>query len=196
MADYVTYVFLEKEMIKDADGDRVIDSMDKCNTTRGVTVDAKGCPLDSDGDGVYDYLDKCPDTPRGLTVDQTGFPLPTKETVTIELLVEFAHDKAVVKPVYHNHLQAVASFMKTYPNTKIELDGHTDSQGTEAYNLLLSERRAASLKAYLVDKFGTDAARLSTRGYGESQPIDSNKTKEGRQKNRRVMAVITTVTTK
>jgi len=197
MAGYVTNVFLEKEMIMDADGDGVIDSQDRCpNTPKGVKVDAKGCPLDSDGDGVYDYLDKCPDTPRGLAVDQRGCPLPIKETVSIELLVQFDFDKAVVKPEYHNHLQAVASFMKTYPDTKIQLEGHADWIGTEAYNLVLSERRAASVKAYLVNKFGIDAARLTTRGYGEAQPIASNETREGRAKNRRVMAEISIITTK
>jgi OOP family OmpA-OmpF porin len=225
MADYATNVFFEKEMDTDRDGvidsldrcpntpqgvkvdakgcpldadaDGVIDSLDTCpNTPRGVKVDAKGCPLDSDADGVYDGLDRCPDTPRGLAVDQTGCPLPIKETVSIELLVKFDHNKAVVKPEYYNHLQAVASFMKTYPNTKIELDGHTDSTGSEAYNLLLSERRAESVKAYLVNTFGIDAARLTTRGYGESRPVASNESKEGREKNRRVMAEISTVTTK
>ena len=183
----------------DSDGDGVIDAQDKCpDTPKGVKVDAKGCPpkSDADGDGVYDYLDKCPDTPRGLAVDQVGCPLPIMKTVSIELQVEFDHDKAVVKPQYHDHLRGVADFLKTYPNTKVDLEGHTDSKGSETYNLLLSERRAASVKAYLVNKFGIDPARLTTKGYGEAQPIASNETKEGRQKNRRVMAVISKETTK
>ena len=200
IADFCERVFLEKkvvEKIMDADGDGVIDSQDRCpNTPKGVKVDAKGCPLDSDGDGVYDYLDKCPDTPRGLAVDQIGCPLPITEKVTIELEVHFDFDKAVVKPEYHNHLQAVASFMKTYPATKIQLEGHADWIGTEAYNLVLSERRAESVKAYLVNKFGIDPARLTTRGYGEAQPVASNETKQGRAQNRRVVAEISTVTKK
>ena len=112
VADFAERVFLEKGFVEkrvDTDGNGVVDSQDKCpNTPKGVKVDAKGCPLDSDGDGVYDYLDKCPNTPRGLAVDQNGCPLPIKKTVSIKLLVEFNHDKAVVKPEYHNHLQAVA----------------------------------------------------------------------------------------
>jgi len=195
MAGFVTNVFLEKEM--DADGDGVVDSLDRCpNTPRGAKVDAKGCPLDSDGDGVYDYLDKCPDTPRGLAVDNKGCPLPIKEKVSIELQVQFDFDRAVIKPEFHDHLRGVANFLKTYPNTMVKLDGHADWTGPEAYNLGLSERRAESVKAYLVDKFGIAASRLTTRGYGESRPIASNETKEGRMQNRRVVAEISTVAAK
>jgi OOP family OmpA-OmpF porin len=203
IADFAEKVFLEKGFVEkekkemDTDGDGVSDSRDRCpNTPSGVIVDAVGCPLDSDRDGVYDYLDRCPDTPRGLAVDQNGCPLPIKKTVSIELLVQFDFDKAVVKPEYHDHLRGVANFLKTYPDTKLTLNGYTDWTGTEGYNLALSERRAASVKAYLVDKFGIDAARLQTRGYGESQPVASNTTKEGRRRNRRVVAEISTVTTK
>jgi OOP family OmpA-OmpF porin len=197
MGGFVTSVFLEQEM--DADGDGVVNSQDRCpNTPRGATVDARGCPLDSDMDGVYDYLDKCPNTPRGLAVDYKGCPLPiTKEKhVSIELTVQFDFDKAVVKSEYHDHLQAVASFMKSYPNTRIELEGYTDNIGTEAYNLSLSVRRAESVKAYLVEKFGIADARLTTRGYGASRAVAANDTKEGRQRNRRVRADISTVVKK
>ena len=200
IADFCERVFLEREAVEkitDTDGDGVIDSQDKCpNTPKGVKVDAKGCPLDSDGDGVYDYLDKCPDTPRGLAVDQNGCPLPITKTVSIELLVQFDFDKAVVKPEYYNHLRGVADFLKTYPDTKVTLDGHTCWIGTEEYNQGLSERRAQSVKDYLVNKFGIDPARLTTRGYGETRPVASNETKKGRERNRRVVAEITTETTK
>jgi OOP family OmpA-OmpF porin len=192
---FVEAVFLEKEM--DDDGDGVVNSLDQCpNTPRGAMVDARGCPLDSDGDGVYDYLDKCPNTPRGLAVDHRGCPLPITKMVSIELQVQFDFDKAVVKPEFHDHLRGVANFLKTYPNTKITLDGHTCWIGTEDYNQDLSEQRAESVKAYLVDKFGIAGSRLTTRGYGESRPLASNETKEGRMQNRRVLAEISTVTTK
>jgi OOP family OmpA-OmpF porin len=195
MAGYVTNVFLAKEM--DDDGDGVVNSLDRCpNTPRGAKVDANGCPMDSDMDGVYDYLDKCPNTPRGLAVDYKGCPLPITKKVSIELYVKFDFDKAVIKPEFHDHLSGVANFMKSYPDTRITLDGHTDGIGTEAYNLSLSARRAESVKAYLVDKFGIAASRLTTRGYGESRPISSNDTKEGRMENRRVMAEISTVVKK
>jgi len=110
--------------------------------------------------------------------------------------VEFDFDKSIVKPQHHGDLEKVANFLNAYPKTNGELEGHTDSIGTDEYNMKLSQRRAASVKKYLVEKFGIDAARLSTVGYGESQPVASNKTDAGRQKNRRVVANIVTITMK
>jgi OOP family OmpA-OmpF porin len=152
--------------------------------------------MDDDGDGVINSQDECPNTPRGLAVDYKGCPLPVKGRVSIELLVQFDFDLTVIKPEFHDHLRGVANFLKTYPNTKITLDGHTCWIGTEDYNKDLSQRRAESVKAYLVDKFGIAASRLTTTGYGESLPISSNDTKEGRMKNRRVMAEISTIVKK
>ncbi len=170
MADFVTAVFLEKGM-KKVDGD-------------------------SDGDGVTDSLDQCPNTPKGIKVDKVGCPVPIPEKVSITLLMEFDFDKSVVKPQYYGDLEKVANFLKAYPKTTGELEGYTDSMGNDDYNMKLSQRRAASVKKYLVEKFGIDAARLSTVGYGESQPVASNKTAAGRQMNRRVVANIVTITMK
>jgi OOP family OmpA-OmpF porin len=123
-------------------------------------------------------------------------PPPMESKVSITLLIEFDFDKAVVKPQYHSELEKVAKFMKTYPKTTGQLEGHTDSIGTEEYNMNLSKRRAESVKNYLIDKFGIDPARLSTVAYGESKPIASNDTAAGRQKNRRVVANMVTITMK
>ena len=79
--------------------------------------------------------------------------------------------------------------MKEYPDTNAIIEGHTDNVGKEAANIKLSQRRADSIKAYLVKKFGIDSSRLKAVGYGPNEPITSNATKEGRQKNRRVKAV-------
>jgi OOP family OmpA-OmpF porin len=153
---------------------------------------------DSDGDGVTDKCDKCLNTPKGTKVDSDGCPvamaIPAK--VNITLLVEFDFDKTVVKPQYHGDLEKVANFLKEYPKTTAELEGHTDSVGTDGYNMKLSERRAASVKKYLVEKFNIDAARITTVGYGESKPVASNDTAEGRQMNRRVVANVVTLTVK
>jgi len=86
-------------------------------------------------------------------------------------------------------LQEFVNLAASYPDAAIQVDGHTDATGTEEYNQWLSEKRAVSVKAYL-ETLGIAGSRISTKGYGQSQPIDSNKTKEGRQKNRRVEITI------
>ena len=150
-------------------------------------------PMDIDGDGVMDNIDKCPNTPSGIKVDRFGCPIPIKEKVSIILHVEFDFDKDAVRQEYHSHIEKVANFLKAYLDKDAVLEGHTDSTGSDAYNLDLSKKRAESVKMVLVDTFGIDAARISTEGYGESQPAATNETVEGRQENRRVVANIETV---
>jgi len=113
--------------------------------------------------------------------------------VSMELLVEFDTGKAVVKPKYHKEIKKAADFMKEYPDTTVVIEGYTDNVGKEAANVKLSLQRADSIKAYLVKKFGIDSSRIKTIGYGPNKPIASNATKEGRQKNRRVMAVFSNI---
>ena len=115
--------------------------------------------------------------------------------VTIVLNVEFDTDKAVVKEKYNSEIKKVADFMKKYPKTTAVIEGHTDNVYTPQYNQKLSEARANSVKLYLINHFGVKASRLSSVGYGLTRPIASNNTEEGRQKNRRVQAVIKAVTT-
>ncbi len=210
----LTYVFGAKKQVTapvapaivevDTDEDGVVDSKDKCpGTPKSISVDKDGCPKDSDGDGVTDYIDKCPDTPKGVKVDFYGCPPQEKaqekaaaivkapEKISISLEIEFDTAKANIKPKYHEKIKKVADFMTTYPETTAVIEGHTDNVGSEASNLKLSAKRAESVKQYLVNKFKIDPKRLSTKGYGESQPIADNSTAEGRQKNRRINAVIT-----
>ena len=151
------------------------------------------CVLDSDGDGVVDCYDKCPDTPKGIKVDKDGCPIPLKEKVVITLLVEFDFDKAMVKSEFHEDIERVANMLIAYPKTSAELEGHTDYINTEEYNMKLSRRRAESVKKYLIEKFGINDSRITTVGYGESMPVDTNETDEGRQRNRRVVANIEAV---
>ena len=115
--------------------------------------------------------------------------------VTIVLNVEFDTDKAVVKEKYNSEIKKVADFMKKYPKTTAVIEGHTDNVYTPQYNQKLSEARANSVRLYLINHFGVKASRLSSVGYGLTRPIASNNTEEGRQKNRRVQAVIKAVTT-
>lgn len=165
----------------DSDRDGVVDRLDACpNTPAGATVDARGCELDSDGDGVVDRLDRCPNTPRGDKVDAVGCGL------TIALQVLFDNDAASIKAESYAELDAFAEFLKAVPSANGELQGHTDSVGAAAYNQKLSQRRADAVKSYIVGK-GVDAARLTAKGFGESQPVADNKTAEGRAQNRRVL---------
>jgi len=182
----------------DTDGDGVIDSLDKCpGTPSGVAVDKDGCPLDSDKDGVYDYLDKCPGTPIGTKVDMYGCPgvivpapkvAPAKICNPILLDIKFDTNKADIKPVFHNELKKVGDFLKEYPNAKGTIEGHTDSIGGKEMNAKLSQRRAESVRNYVIKNFGIDAGRIAAKGFGLTKPVADNKTKEGRTKNRRIEA--------
>jgi OOP family OmpA-OmpF porin len=162
----------------DTDGDGVPDYRDRCpGTPSGAAVDEKGCPLDSDGDGVPDYMDRCPRTPRGATVNEVGCWV-CKD-------VQFALNQWRIEAEYHPNLDEAVQCMQHHPEIKVEIQGHTDSTGTKAYNQVLSEKRAQAVMEYFVSK-GIARERLTAVGYGLSRPIASNKTKEGRAKNRRV----------
>ena len=112
------------------------------------------------------------------------------EKVAMTLYFEFDFDKADVRPDNHDEAKKIADAMKKYPEAKVLLEGHTDDRGSDEYNMSLSRRRADSVKMYLVEKLNVNASKISTVGYGESSPIASNDTEAGRQKNRRVVAII------
>ncbi|MFA5141281.1 MAG: OmpA family protein, partial [Elusimicrobiota bacterium] len=113
------------------------------------------------------------------------------EKVSIELKVLFDTAKHDVKPEFHAEIQRVADFMKSYPDTKAEIEGHTDNQGEADYNRGLSQRRADAVRQVLIDNFDIPADRLTAKGYGPDQPIADNGTEEGRTRNRRVVAILT-----
>lgn len=169
----------------DADGDGVPDYLDQCpDTPAGAPVDEYGCPLDSDGDGVPDYLDECPGTLAGVQVDEKGCPL------TMTLHIRFDFDDAKIKPAFKPELDRAAAFIQKYENVpQIVIEGHTDSRGAAAYNEQLSERRAASVRQYLIDNYPIDGKRLVARGRGESMPVADNATEAGRAENRRVEVI-------
>jgi OmpA-OmpF porin, OOP family len=190
--------FVQKVLLtakNDSDGDGVADAMDRCpGTPRGVGVDENGCPLDSDKDGVFDYQDACPDTPAGTAVDAKGCPIPAAATTSGELTaagtwlyedIQFENNKAVLKQNAYPTLNEITAALKAQPELNVEIHGHTDGSGARAYNVDLSRKRAASVKAYLESR-GIDAGRMITKGFGPDRPIDSNATQEGRARNRRV----------
>jgi OmpA-OmpF porin, OOP family len=167
----------------DSDGDGVGDSRDQCpNTPAGAKVDERGCELDTDGDGVVDSADKCPDTPKGDRVDASGCSF--KEEIKLPGVV-FETGKADLRPESLPVLEGAISTLKRYPDLTVEVAGHTDSRGSDALNLDLSSRRAETVLKYLKDGGVTNT--LTSRGYGERQPVASNNNDEGRQQNRRVV---------
>lgn len=187
----------------DSDGDGVPDSRDQCpDTPPGTPVNDVGCPLDSDGDGVPDEIDECPNTPPGSAVlangcalqgdcrrprageqvDENGCAVDQK---FILRGVKFEFDSDRLTPAARGILNDVATTLQAYPNVDVELGGHTDSIGSDAYNQGLSERRANAVKTYLIGR-GISAGRMTPVGYGESMPIADNGTEEGREENRRV----------
>lgn len=121
----------------------------------------------------------------------TPAPKPAPQKVTIDLEVKFDTAKDVVKPEYDDQLKKVADFLKAYPDSKAEIEGHTDNVGKAEYNKDLSARRAAAVRQALIDRFGVDGARLTSAGYGPDKPRDDNGTAAGRARNRRVVASFT-----
>jgi OOP family OmpA-OmpF porin len=196
----------EKGCEGDADGDGVVDRLDNCpDTAAGTAVNETGCAVvkDSDGDGIPDDKDQCPDTAAGTTVNETGCapkvegcraPAPgepinlegcaTGEAVVLKG-VNFEVNSARLTANAKVILNQVADSLAANPAMKAEIGGHTDSTGADAFNQKLSEKRAKAVKDYFV-KRGIDAARLTSKGYGETQPVDTNETPEGRELNRRV----------
>ena len=172
----------------DTDGDGVPDNVDKCpETLRGLKVDANGCPLDSDGDGVPDYLDKCPNVP-GVAANK-GCPeikAEVKKIFAQALLgIQFEAGKDVIKKISNAILDKVVNVMKENPTYNLEINGHTDNQGIPAKNLELSQKRANAVKNYLITN-GVDASKLTAKGFGQTVPVNGNKTPIERSKNRRV----------
>lgn len=136
-------------------------------------------PADSDGDGVLDPSDLCPGTPRGDIVDVNGC------SCDVTVRVNFKSNSTEINPVDAIALNSLADQVRRLPTLSGELGGHTDSQGSDAFNLDLSRRRALAAKDYLASR-GIDVSQLAIAGYGESRPIADNSTPEGRAENRRV----------
>ena len=178
---------------KDSDGDGVWDGIDECpNTPKGCDVDSRGCEKDGDHDGVCDGMDRCPNTPAGDKVDKYGCTVTAREKELIETgmirldNVYFDTAKSTIKHESHAVLDEVADILNKYDDLKIEIGGHTDSRGKEAYNERLSQDRANAVLDYLMTRHDFSRSRFSTKGYGESKPIASNDTQAGMAKNRRV----------
>ena len=179
----------------DRDGDGVYDEDDACPDEPGKKSsdpEKNGCPVDSDGDGILDPQDACPHEKGKPDPDPEKNGCPKHVRVTAEKIVilqqvQFRTGSDAILPASAELLAEVASVLDQHPEIlKVAVEGHTDNRGGAAYNKKLSERRAASVIKWLTTKHDIDPDRLEAQGYGLEQPIDSNDTAEGRQKNRRV----------
>ncbi len=177
----------------DNDQDGILDGEDKCPNEPGPKENG-GCPdKDKDGDGVVDRLDKCPDVPGPPDNDgcpKQKFIVVTKDKIELKQKVHFATAKALIYPDSFPMLTEVADVLKSRPEIKVRIEGHTDSRGGLKYNMKLSQARADSVKQFLVGQ-GVDPSRMETRGFGPTQPIADNRTAAGREQNRRTEFIIT-----
>ena len=174
----------------DTDGDGVADLDDKCPSTPG-NIDAEGCP-DTDGDGVFDNVDRCPD--KMGTTESKGCPVIEEKVISKIALaakgINFDNNKATLRSSSFKNLDILVDILNEYPEAFVEIQGHTDDVGDDAENKTLSQERADAVSEYLKGK-GIPADRLTSKGYGEEMPIADNKTRKGRDKNRRVDFVLT-----
>jgi outer membrane protein OmpA-like peptidoglycan-associated protein len=196
----------DKDGFQDADGcpdpdndtDGIPDATDKCPNEpedKDNFEDADGCPdPDNDKDGVPDTADKCPNDPG--PPDNDGCPkkyehiVVTQEKIELKQKIFFDTDKATIQARSFALLDEIANVLKSRPTMTVRIEGHTDARGRRPHNMQLSQARAESVRQHLVG-LGIETARMEARGYGPDQPIETNKTAAGREKNRRVEFFIT-----
>ena len=196
----------DKDGFEDADGcpdpdndaDGILDNVDKCPMEpedKDGFEDADGCPdPDNDKDGVLDAADKCPNDPG--PPDNDGCPkkyehiVVTQEKIELKQKIFFDTNKASIQSRSFPLLEEIAAVLKSRATMTVRIEGHTDSRGKHDHNMQLSQSRAESVRQHLVG-LGVDMSRMEAKGYGPDQPIETNKTAAGREKNRRVEFFIT-----
>ena len=177
----------------DRDNDGVPDKFDNCPDVPG-SFNNRGCPWqDSDKDGVIDRDDKCPN--QIGPIENQGCPYPKLSQSEEKIIDAFAETilfelgKYDLKESSISTLDRIVSIMKTYKSERFHIAGHTDNTFTSDFNQVLSQNRAIAVRNYFISK-GIDATRLTAKGYGETKPVQSNDTEEGRAKNRRVAIIL------
>ncbi|GGD72870.1 OmpA family protein [Lacimicrobium alkaliphilum] len=161
-------------------------------TSSAVAPEAAATPpKDSDGDGVNDEQDRCANTPAEDKVDAQGCSIFTEEQVEASMAILFANNSYEVQNPDSQQLSEFAEFLRRFPNTDAEIEGHTSLVGDKAYNQKLSEQRANAVRDVLIQRYGIDADRLSTIGYGETRPLIDANTAEASRKNRRIHTRVT-----
>ncbi|MDD1781212.1 OmpA family protein [Enterovibrio sp. ZSDZ35] len=169
--------------------------------TSGILVAISGCSisanvpplaeqhsdlLDEDADGVINARDLCDNTPNTVIIDNDGCPSYVLFENDSSLRIQFANDSAIVEPAYREELDKMAEFLHLYPETSLELQGHTSSLGTNTYNSELSVQRAEAVKAQLIDR-GIKTDRLAIVGLGENDLVLADTTETSQLVNRRVV---------
>jgi len=182
----------------DNDKDGIPDVKDKCPNEpedKDGFEDADGCPdPDNDKDGVPDTTDKCPN--EAGPPDNDGCPKKYEHIVVTEAKIElkqkifFETNKAVIMPRSFSLLAEIGQVLQSRPTMTVRIEGHTDSRGKRAHNMTLSQSRADSVRQFLIG-LGIEESRMEAKGFGPDQPIETNKTAAGREKNRRVEFFIT-----
>lgn len=189
----------DEDPFRDADGDGIQDADDQCpGQPEDVDdwLDEDGCPdQDNDLDGIYDIEDQCPfdvETVNGY-LDEDGCPdeapqrvIVQKQKITITEKIYFEVGRAIIQSASFSLLEEIAQVLQDNPRlTLVQVEGHTDADGSDSFNLRLSQARAASVVDFLVEA-GVRRERLRAKGFGEALPISTNATRSGRARNRRV----------
>ena len=177
----------------DSDSDGVLNTIDMCpDTPAGSKVSPIGCSLilDTDQDGVLNDVDQCEDTPMTDKVDENGCSVFTQEQVLTNIKVLFGNNSSVINNPGDLQFQKFADFMDRYPATDTVIEGHASAPGDANYNMMLSQRRADAVKTLLINKYGIDGVRLTAKGFGENQLLDTSKTAAANKVNRRIIAKV------
>ena len=180
------------DLVKDSDNDGLPDNLDRC-PLQAEDIDGyqddDGCPdLDNDLDGIPDLNDKCPNQPETFNGIEDDDGCPDAKEIGKQFVlrgINFESGSAALTPDSHPVLDQVVASLNSYPEVKLEIRGHTDSQGPAKFNLELSQKRAESVRQYLI-KGGIDPSRVTAVGIGEEEPMTTNATPEGRATNRRI----------
>ncbi len=176
----------------DTDGDGIADNVDACPKVAGVAAN-KGCPWpDTDGDGVLDKDDKCP-TEAG-PASNNGCPeikpvAAENQMINLSESILFDFNKSGLREDSHTKLLGIVAGMKENSTVKLSIEGHADSYGPAAYNQKLSKARADSVRKFFIAN-GFDPDKITATGFGETRPVDTNATSQGRANNRRVEIII------
>lgn len=145
-------------------------------------------PVDSDNDGVTDDIDQCPNTPMDHKVDAQGCTIYTDKLDDLKIEAQFDNNSTVLKPESMGEIEKAAKFLNKYPKAQVEIAGHASLPGKEDYNMWISQKRADAVAKVLVEQYGIDANRITSKGYGETEPLMQGSSAEANAVNRRIVA--------